>query len=366
MANPFWTREYVGAGPYRLDQWEVGAFLEGVAFEGHIMGKPKITRIREMFIPDPNTAVANVLAGQAALTSGDSIRFTDGETLRQQWGDRGQILNFPNLFRVTVFQYRPEFASTQAFTDLRVRQALHFGVDFPSINEAIQGGRTIQATGSIPPTTAYYADLDKAVSHYPFDPRKTEQLMTEAGFAKGSDGVWASPNPQYGRMAFDINVLANPDSENEMHIMADTWRKLGFEVREGVIAPALAADTQALTSFPGIRTTSTPPGEGRFSQFKTDQIPRPETRWSGQNYGGWPGSSEYDRLANVFETSLTRDERTQAVIQMNKITTENCAEINLYWKLNAQAVLTGLTGPRLTDPNGSADWNIQEWELKAS
>lgn len=24
----------------------------------------------------------------------------------------------------------------------------------------------------------------------------------------------------------------------------------------------------------------------------------------------------------------------------------------------------GLTGPRLTDPNGSADWNIHEWDFK--
>jgi len=38
--------------------------------------------------------------------------------------------------------------------------------------------------------------------------------------------------------------------------------------------------------------------------------------------------------------------------------------INLYWKLNAQAVGTGLTGPRLTDPEGSADWNIQDWEFR--
>jgi hypothetical protein len=66
----------------------------------------------------------------------------------------------------------------------------------------------------------------------------------------------------------------------------------------------------------------------------------------------------------IFETSLSRDERTQAVIQMNKILTDNCVEMTLYWKLNAQAVANGLSGPRLTDPNGSADWNIYEWELK--
>src|SRR5581483_11119379 len=113
---------------------------------------------------------------------------------------------------------------------LRVRQALHSGVDFASLNEALQDGLTTAAVGPIPPTATYYAQLDQAVAHYPYDPRRVEQLMTEAGFAKGSDGVWASS--EYGRMAFETNVLASPDSNNEMHIMADTWRRLGFDVQE--------------------------------------------------------------------------------------------------------------------------------------
>jgi hypothetical protein len=49
---------------------------------------------------------------------------------------------------------------------------------------------------------------------------------------------------------------------------------------------------------------------------------------------------------------------------MTRILTEDCVNINLYWKLNAQAVGNGLTGPRLTDPNGSADWNIHEWQYE--
>ena len=35
VASPFWTQEYVGAGPYKLDKWEPGSFLEGSAFDYH-------------------------------------------------------------------------------------------------------------------------------------------------------------------------------------------------------------------------------------------------------------------------------------------------------------------------------------------
>jgi peptide/nickel transport system substrate-binding protein len=361
LASSFWTQDYVGAGPYKLERWEVGSFLEGVAFEGHILGAPKIPRIRELFIGDPNTVMANMLAGEAGLTSGDSIRFNDGEVLRERWADRGRILNFPNLYRIVQFQRKPEYASTAAFTDLRVRQALHHGIDFATLNEVLQAGRTTAALGPIPPTASYYRDLERTVAQYPYDPRRTEQLMTDAGFTRGSDGVWVSPNPAYGRMSFETNVLASPDSDNEMHLMADSWRKLGFDIREVSWPPAIGRDTQARATFPGLSTTSTPPGETAFSEYRSDRIPTPEIRWRGTNRGGWQGTPEYDRMVDVFETSLNRNERTQAVIRMNQILNADVVVINLYWKLNAQAVANGVTGPRLTDPNGTPEWNIHEW-----
>jgi ABC-type transport system substrate-binding protein len=352
---------YVGAGPYKLERWETGAFFEATAFDGHILGKPKITRIRELFMPDPNTVVANILAGEAQLTSGDSIRFNDGETLRTQWSDRGKILNSPNLVRLIQFQRRPELASTLAFADIRVRQALHYGVDFDALNLAIQGGRTQPANGFVPTTASYYKQLDEAAAHYPYDPRRTEQLMTEAGFAKGSDGVWASPDQKYGRMSFELNVIGSPDSDNEMHINAANWRQLGFDIKEVTWSPSQGQDNEWRSIFPGLSTPSVPLGEKSFTDYRSDRYPSADNRWRGGNRGAWPGTPAYDRLVDVWETTLDRDERIQAVIQMTKILTEDCANINLYWKLNAQAAANGLTGPRVTDPEGTADWNIHEW-----
>ena len=49
---------------------------------------------------------------------------------------------------------------------------------------------------------------------------------------------------------------------------------------------------------------------------------------------------------------------------MIKTIDDNAAEINLYWKLNAVAVANGVTGPRLTDLNGTPEWNIQDWDIK--
>src|SRR5262249_44498413 len=72
---PYWNQSYVGTGPYRLDRWEPGTFMELSAFDGHAGGRPKIDRIQFKWIEDPNTVLANLLAGEAHIAVNDAIRF---------------------------------------------------------------------------------------------------------------------------------------------------------------------------------------------------------------------------------------------------------------------------------------------------
>src|SRR5205814_10328205 len=52
--HPFWTFQYAGAGPYKLDRWEAGSFLEASAFDNYTLGRPKIDRLKTMIINDPH------------------------------------------------------------------------------------------------------------------------------------------------------------------------------------------------------------------------------------------------------------------------------------------------------------------------
>ncbi|HEY3118901.1 MAG TPA: ABC transporter substrate-binding protein, partial [Chloroflexota bacterium] len=71
LSLPFWTVEYVGAGPFRLDHWESGAYFDVSAFDGHALGRPQIDRIHVTFIGDANTALANLLSGEVSLVVDD-------------------------------------------------------------------------------------------------------------------------------------------------------------------------------------------------------------------------------------------------------------------------------------------------------
>src|SRR6266568_938870 len=40
--HSYWTLDYVGAGPYRIDHWERGSYIEASAFPGFALGAPDL------------------------------------------------------------------------------------------------------------------------------------------------------------------------------------------------------------------------------------------------------------------------------------------------------------------------------------
>src|SRR5579862_7887469 len=55
-ALTFWTQDYVGAGPFRVDVWEPGSLVEAVAFDKYVLGRPQIDRFRIEYVRDENAA----------------------------------------------------------------------------------------------------------------------------------------------------------------------------------------------------------------------------------------------------------------------------------------------------------------------
>lgn len=360
--NPYFSREFVGLGPYKVDKWEPGAFVEAIAFDKHVLGKPKIDRVRLLSNPDPNTALAALLAGEAHIPADDSIRTQQALILAAEWNPRngGTIQYRPTLSRFTQVQYRPEYANPIAVQDLQVRRALAHAIDKQSTNDALLEGNGILASTLIPPGMPYSAELDAAITKYLFDPRRTEQLMTEAGYRKGPDGFYLSKSGE--KMTFEIKAIASAQNSAERAIMGDGWRRLGFDFEENDFTPAQAQQGEFLGQFRSLSTTSGGQGESSIASFQTAAISSPANGWRGGNRGAW-SNAEYDRLGDALNTTLDRKQRDGIVIQALKIWTEQLAAIPLYFNPSAMAYPSSLKGINVPSPTTEMSWNIHEWEL---
>jgi peptide/nickel transport system substrate-binding protein len=189
----------VGTGPFVFTEWVRGdriILTKNPSY--HVSGLPRLDRVTFRFIPDPNSALAALRAGDV-----DVLAFGLGPE------------SAPGLKkdpRFTVVQgdttndvIMAMNSSRKLFSDVRVRRAITMAVDK---DEVVKGamfglGRTIGS--NIDPLNPYFVDLAKAV---PYDPDGAKKLLAQAGYPQGFDAVLKVP-PQYYYTVRSGEVIAS-------------------------------------------------------------------------------------------------------------------------------------------------------------
>lgn len=360
---PYWTHEYVGAGPFKLERWEPGSELEGVAFNGHALGRPKIDRLIIRIVADENTALSNLLSENIDLATDLTLRYEHGKVLLSNWetSKRGVVLLYQGTFNYTMTQFRPEFQKTPALLDVRVRKALAHAIDRPALNEGLFDSRGFMTETNIPDSARYYPQLEQSMARYEYDPRRTEQLMADAGFVKDRSGFFASASGE--RFRPDFWTVQSPLYERQQAIMAETWSRAGIDTNSRVHSAAQLRDFETAVTFSGLSTRLLGGGEASLPMFTSAQIGSPANRWLGNNRGGW-NSSEFDELFDRYTATLDRSERDRQVIAMMRLTSEHVPVFPLYFNIDVLGHLSKVRGPAAGDIDRLTLWNVHEWELR--
>ncbi|HEY3117530.1 MAG TPA: ABC transporter substrate-binding protein, partial [Chloroflexota bacterium] len=362
LNHPYWSTGFVGLGPYKLDRWEPGAFLEGSAFANHVLGAPKIARIKLEFITDTNAVVASMLNGEVQLAGDSALAVSQVPSLMGQFPEGAASVVWSAIqWRSAHFQNRPDFVSPKELQDLRVRKAIAHAVDRQGINEVLYNGHYPLADTIFSPTSDLGRAAEAAVTKYPFDLRQSAQLIGEAGFIKGSDGYYTSP--ARARFSPQVRVNAGTDNEAEMSALAAGWRQAGYDFQEFVLPAAQAQDVQSRSIFPGIYAIGTGIGDSIIDAMTSTNVPGPDNQWRGSAYDGY-SSSEMDRLIAAYSTSLAPADRIKGAVDIVKLYSNDLPAISLFFPASPVVFSSVLTGPRLGPPEGNGYWDIYLWELR--
>jgi peptide/nickel transport system substrate-binding protein len=224
LAHPYFNAaDYVGLGPFRMVAWEGGSHLELAAYDQFFLGRPRLDRIRVLFIPDSNTLIANLKAGTVLATFGSKKLDRDLlRTLRREWQERGEgtVVGMPSNYKFAEVQkfYSPQPSD---LVDVRVRRALLHALDREELARAVWEDRALVADSWVNPTFTRYAELRDAISRYPYDPRRATALLEEVGWERGPDGL-----ARKGGNAFAIKIR-DMEGEKQPLIVADYWKAIG-------------------------------------------------------------------------------------------------------------------------------------------
>jgi peptide/nickel transport system substrate-binding protein len=367
-SHSYWTTGYVGAGPYRLERWEAGAFIEGAAFEGFALGRPRIERVVITWSSDPNSSLARLLSGTVHVAVDGTLGLPQVSLLRQQWssGRGGTILLSPTQLRYVLTQQRPGYVNPPSLLEPRVRRALLHAIDREALAQVMLEGEGIVAESMVPPTSGFYALVDRAITKYPYDPRRTFELMGELGFTRGTDGFFLGPAGE--AFAPQLRGIAEGQEAQETTIVADFLRRAGIDITLDLIPAATfsANRNELLSTFPGLRATSaTFTGNDLLTfgmdKFITSNIARIENAWRpGGNRTGW-SNRDFDRLYDGLASELNGTERDRLLAEMAAALNQELPGLPLYFNFQVVAFVAGLQGPEVMAPRTTPHGNAHEW-----
>ena len=298
-------------------------------------------------MPDANQAVARFLAGSLDLSLGSLIRVEEGVTLKEQIEPRGigTIVTPPEGgIRVTDFQWREPLIPPAR--DLRVRRAMVHSIDRQLMIESLQFGLVEPAHMVLAPGSSAYTMADSAVTKYPYDVNRAAQLLAEAGWTKGNDGVLRSASGE--RFDLGVRVTEGTLNNKEAQVMSDFWKAIGINPEVELMPRALQNDQEYRAKFPGVASSS-PMGIDSLDRFRSENIPNDANRWRGNNRGGYSNPT-MDRLSKDFFTTVELAPRLNTHVQVLKLISDEVVTMPWYYQVDVYAIRAGLMGAVPTAP----------------
>ena len=363
-AQPYFTSDYVGTGPFKLTRWEPGAFLEMTANEQYFLGRPKIDRVRVLFIGDTITGVANLRAGSLNIFLPPGGPDWDKlEPLKREW--QGSPKADVMLERVRWEFVEPQkgaIATPADLRDVRFRQALILSLDRDEISRSLQGEFGGVAHSWVQPSAAYYPAVKDVITEYPFDPRRASALLADIGWTPGPDGIL-----QKGGVRLTLKLSPDEARAKLASIAQQDWKTVGIDGQIEVLSNVLLRDAEARSNIPGLGFNGNPMGGlSAVRRFATDQIPSAANRFAGTNRGQF-SNVEWDDAGLRLRTALDDRQRLTLERDLLRVLTTELPVLPVQYELQAVAVagfkgIVPVTGSPHTG-NIMHTWNVHEWEM---
>jgi len=207
----------IGTGPYKFVRWERGREIVLAVNENYWREKPSIKEFAVRVIPDPQTQISALQAGEVDLVL---------DLLPEQAKLAPKFISVP----ATEFSYIQFNAHKKEMADPRVRIALNLAIDKATLAKAIyQGhGRPMDAQHLAKGMLGYNAKLKP----YAYDPKRARELLKEAGYPDGFELVLHAPIGRYlkGEETSELVAAQLKEVGIKVKIQLHEWnayRKLG-------------------------------------------------------------------------------------------------------------------------------------------
>jgi peptide/nickel transport system substrate-binding protein len=296
----------IGAGPYKLVQYDRGSRIVLEAFDKYWGGTPRIKHVTFDIVSDPSARVAAVEAGRADLTVEVPIR--EMTRLAKNPALVAKAIAIGNVVMVLIPSY------VKAMEDENVRLAMELSIDKAAISKAFYNGAATPLDVLATPGTGGYVDGFK----FPYDKARAMELLKKSGF--GPDHPVTFP--------FIATNGAFPNDFDVARAIAGMWKAIGIQadIQEVSLAKYIDLNHSATLPGPALYSWANPTGDPEDYAGKILDSALP--------FSGWKDPAVGERTHKLLiETDETK--RLAGYQQLDRDATEHAWAIPLY-----QSVLT--------------------------
>jgi peptide/nickel transport system substrate-binding protein len=209
----------VGIGPFKYKEWQRAQRVVMVANPLYWRGMPKLKEVDFEIIPDRNTVLTELQSHSLDLWYPVPGSYYVGQRLNVLGG-------YTAILQPAYYTAYMEFNTQRpAMKDPAVRHALELATDRRTINDKIRFGVNYLQEEPAPHTAPYW---DPNIPTVPFDTGRANQMLDQAGWKRGADGVRAKNGV---RLDLEFaTATGTPDTDRMIELLRLWWKQIGVNL----------------------------------------------------------------------------------------------------------------------------------------
>jgi peptide/nickel transport system substrate-binding protein len=347
----YWTHDAfnkrlpIGTGAYKMKEYVSGSYVTLEKNPNYFGGAPSIDTITFKVLPDVNAQVAQFLAGDLTLL------FIDNPALVKAVQGRPNV-EINTLPQNNFYYLAPNFKNP-LFQDRRVRQAIMYSWDRPAMIKGFLEGFATPASSPLTPVLKNF--FNPNVKTYDFDRTKARQLLAEAGWTPGPDGVLTKGGQ---RFRFTISYPTVQYFEPLAALVQQYLRVVGIEtVLDGVDFNTFIAQRLLPRRFDTLLGWWIMPEDPDFFNYAHSSAA--ERGFNLPQYA----NKDADALMEAGRKASTLAERERVYKKLQELMAEDLPYLQLWWPNEIRAWNKRLKGVPPIHLRAAFQWT-NEWKLE--
>lgn len=339
----------VGTGPFTWVERVPGDHITMQANPNYHGPGPYLDTLIMKYVPDLTVLYTQFKTGEVDVTG---IQGITADNVQEARTLEGKVIHEdPTGFVEFIYM---NFGKP-VFQDKAVREALYAAMDKDNIINTVYYGLHSPTESYLSSRSwAFNPDLEKQV----FDVEKAKQILDEAGWAPGADGIREKDGV---KLSFTNSTTAgNKVREQAQQYLQQTWKEAGVDMQiNNMPAAVIWGDYYNQSQYDSVMIGLIhPPDPDGTSRFGSDYIPA--QGGGGQNTMQYK-NPDLDKLWEEGVKEIDQEKRKEIYLEAQQILRDDLAYLPIFQYVMPEGTKAGLENYKQNAFVVSNNWNVFEW-----